>query len=507
MLTPYPNKAQALQANPADPKKKSNNTFALLLGPVLFALVYLFMPAESVGEQGRAVLACTAWIAAWWITEAIPIPATSLLPIILFPVTGALEARAATAAYGDSTVFLFLGGFVMALAMEKWNLHRRIALHIIAAVGTNVRMIVLGFMLATGFLSLWISNTATAMMMLPIGLAVVTQLQALLQQASTTNTRQSSNFGKALMLGIAYGASIGGLGTLIGTPTNAIFAAVVRQLYQADISFALWMLFGIPLSAIFLLICWLYLTRIAYPLSSIRLSDTNNSIQQELTALAKVSVQEKRVLLVFGLTALAWITRSLVLNRYIPALDDTIISLTGAICMFILPAGKTENTKLLDWEAGRKLPWGLLLLFGGGLAIAAGFKESGLAAWIGQQLVILKEVEFILLLLAVIFIVNFLTEITSNVATATVFLPVMASLSQAIGVHPYSLMVATSLAASCAFMLPVATPPNAIVFGSGYFSIKEMARTGFWLNILSVILLTLYVYYLLPLFWEIPVIE
>ncbi len=484
-----------------EPFQKNKIPVKLLTGPLLFILIILFLPSQEVGEQGRAILACTAWIAAWWITEAIPIPVTSLLPIILFPLSGALAARPTTAAYGDSTVFLFLGGFVMALAMERWNLHRRIALHIIAAVGTNVHMIVLGFMLATGFLSMWISNTATAMMMLPIGLAVVSQLQYLLSQSQSNAGSNATNFGKALMLGIAYGASIGGLATLVGTPTNAIFAAVVRQLYQADISFALWMLFGTPLSAIFLLLCWFYLTRIAYPLRAAHLPAGNPSIKAELAALGKISTQEKRVMLIFGLTALAWVSRTFLLNRFLPSLDDTIISLVGATCMFIVPASNTDTHKLLNWEVSKQLPWGLLLLFGGGLAIAAGFKESGLAAWLGQQLVVLKEIEFILLLLVVVLLVNFLTEITSNVATATVILPVMAALADAIGVHPYGLMVATSLAASCAFMLPVATPPNAIVFGSGYFRIKDMAKTGFWLNLLSVLLLTLYIYYVLPLVW------
>lgn len=474
--------------------------FGLALGPLLFMLIYWSAWPADLGPEARAMLASTLWIAAWWITEPIPIPATSLLPILLLPLLGAASLEHTAAAYGNPVIFLFLGGFIIALAMESWGLHKRIALHIIALVGTHQRGMVFGFMLATGLLSMWISNTATTMMMLPIGIAIVVSLTSFNGEGQLD---KSNKFGKALMLGIAYAASIGGLGTLIGTPGNAIFAAVVKQLYGQEISFVGWMMLGVPLSVLLLFICWFILVRIFFPLPASSAGGAQQ-IKEELLALGPLKREEKWIIAIFMLTSLAWISRSFLLNPYFPALDDSMIAIGASLLIFIIPAKSTDYSKgLLSWEAAVRLPWGILLLFGGGLALAAGFKSSGLAEYIGTRMVTIQTMELMVILLIIVATVNFLTEITSNVATATMMLPIMASLAQAIGIHPYGPMLAVCLASSCAFMLPVATPPNAVIFSAGYLQMKDMVRTGFWLNILSIIIITLIIYYLLPFIWNI----
>lgn len=505
----------------------AKRTFPLLLGPLLFVLILLFVRPAGMSGPARAVLAATVWIATWWILEPVPIPVTSLLPLVLFPLTGALGGGDTASAYGSEIIFLFLGGFVLALAMEKWDLHRRIALTIVKGMGTNPRRVVLGFMLATGFLSCWISNTATAMMMTPIALAVAGQLARLSGRSGGT-----PDLTRALLLGVAYGASIGGLGTLIGTPGNAILAGVVQRLFGVEITFARWMLFGMPLAALLLLGCWVHLTRVAFRLSADHVSPTDVStpdastpdvstlardeVARELAALGAVSPEERRVGVVFLVMALAWISRSFLLTPWLPGVTDTVIAVAGAAVLFLLPAGApppaqprsdtAEDRSLLVWSDAAVLPWGILLLFGGGLAVARGFQETGLADWLGGQLTVLEAVPFVVLLLTVALLVNFLTEITSNVATATMILPVMAALAQAIDVHPYGLMIAAVVASSCAFMLPVATPPNAIVFGSGHVRMKDMVRAGVWLNFLSVGVITLLVYFLLPWVWDLDLL-
>jgi sodium-dependent dicarboxylate transporter 2/3/5 len=473
----------------------------LLLGPFLFVIVLLFVGPQDLSSEAIAVLAGTIWIATWWITEAIPIPATSLLPIILFPLTGALSIEETTTSYGHRMIFLYMGGFMIALAMEKWNLHKRIALTIISFVGTNIRSIIFGFMVSTALLSMWISNTATTMMMLPIALAVARQFgEFFTLQAGDKARAEEKKFGLSLMLGIAYAASIGGMATLIGTPTNAIFSAVAKEYYDTGISFSDWMKFGLPLSLILLIICWVYLTMIAFRPAFQKFTHVSDTIHNELRKLGKVKREEKNIIIVFGLTALAWITRSFVLSRIIPAIDDTIIAITGALVLFLVPAGKDDT--ILDWTTARKLPWGILLLFGGGLAIASGFSQTGLAAWIGNEIQYVSGTHYIIILLVVTATVNFLTEITSNVATASILLPIMASISMALGFHPYGLMISSCLAASCAFMLPVATPPNAIVFSSGYIKIPDMVRAGLWMNIISVIIIVIAMRYFLPVVWD-----
>ncbi len=469
----------------------------LILGPVIFLLIFFLEPFSGLSSEANAVLASTVWIALWWITEAIPIPATSLLPLILFPLTGALGIEATGAAYGDKLIFLFMGGFFIAIAIEKWNLHKRIALNIILLIGTDLKRIVLGFMIATAFLSMWISNTATAVMMLPIGIAIIKQLR----EGSGLGD-SLDGFSRVLMLSIAYAASIGGISTLIGTPPNLVLAGVVEEFYGISIDFGKWMLFAFPLSISLLMLAWLYLVKIAYPLSSLSFPGGTKEIERQLNLLGKMSFEEKSVLVVFSITALAWISKSFLLVKIFPAIDDSIIALTGAMLLFILPARNKDSVHLLSWKAAREIPWGIILLFGGGLAIAEGFQDSGLATSIAEGMSRFEGISLFLLLLTVVALINFLTEITSNVATTAMVLPVLAPIAMSIGVHPFGLLFGATIAASCAFMLPVATPPNAVVFGSNYVRMKDMVRTGFALNLLSIILIIIYIYFVLPLVWD-----
>ncbi len=480
----------------------SKKNIGLLLGPLGFILVkYLFHP-EGLSPEANAILAGTVWIAIWWITEAIPIAATALLPIILFPLTGGLGLSETTASYGHIYVFLYIGGFILAIAIEKWKLHKRIALTIIKIVGTNVNFIILGFMIATAFLSMWISNTASAVMILPVGMAIVSQLR----DNPATIENENIIFGKALMLAIAYSASIGGISTLIGTPPNLVLAGIIKQTYGIEISFAQWFLLGFPIAVIMLLICWIYLTRFAYQFKQKEFPGGRQEIKKQLQELGPISYEEKAVFIIFLLTAFSWITRSFLLKSFIPTIDDTIIAIFFGVLLFIIPS-KNKEINLMTWEDAVKLPWGIVLLFGGGMALALGFETSGLATFIGTQLTSLEAVSLFLVILILVASVNFLTEVTSNLATTAMLLPVLVSLAAALGLHPYYLLIGATLAASCAFMLPVATPPNAVVFGSGYLKIEDMFKKGFVLNIISILLITLFVYYLLPVFWDLPEIS
>lgn len=479
-------------------KKLSAASIGLFLGPLSFILILFFAKPDDLSPEGVAMMAATSWVAIWWITEAAPIAATSLLPLVLFPLVGVMGIKDTSVAYSDPMVLLYMGGFMIAMTIEKWNLHKRIALTIISIIGTDLKKIILGFMVATAFLSMWISNTATALMMLPIGMAVVNQLGTNLRGTSITENQ----IGQALMLGIAYSASIGGMATIIGTPTNIVLIAVVKEMYNYEIGFAEWMMVGVPIALGLLMICWLYLVKVAYPFPSLHLPGGREEINRQIQLLGSMTKEEKRVLAVFVVVSFCWMSRTFLLNTFVPVLDDTIIALAGALLLFLIPASKEKKGRLLDWKTAEKLPWGILLLFGGGLAIAAGFQVTGLAHWIGVQFVALENVPFWLFLLAIITAVNFLTEITSNTATASMILPILAAVALAMGVHPFGLMVSATLAASCAFMLPVATPPNAIVFGSGYLTIPDMMKVGIWMNILSIILLSLITYFLLPLVWD-----
>jgi sodium-dependent dicarboxylate transporter 2/3/5 len=479
------------------------NTLGRFAGPLAFLLLYFLVPTTGLPEEGKIMLGLTLWMAIWWITEAVPIAGTALLPLIVLPLLGIVSIKQVSSNYMDPTVLLYMGGFLLATAIEKWGLHRRIALNIINLLGTDLRRIVLGFMLATGFLSMWISNSATALMMLPIGLAVIGQFK---NHLGDENGILSTHLAKNILLGIAYAASIGGMATLIGTPTNNILRAVVEKLYNYTIDFNEWMLFAFPFTVVLMAIAWFYLVNFGNPLpKKFQLSEAKSVIQEQLTKLGKITFEEKTVLIVFGLVCFSWITRSFLLAPLLPALDDTIIALIGVLLLLILPSsGKSEpKGRILDWKTAEQIPWGVLILFGGGLALAEGFKETGLADWIGQHLSLIEGVSFFVLLLIIVAAVNFLTEVTSNVATASMLLPILASVAIKLDVHPFGLMVGATLAASCAFMLPVATPPNAVVFGPGYLKIKDMVKAGLWLNIISIILLSLMVYFILPWLWKI----
>ncbi len=468
----------------------------LFAGPLFFFLIQLFFKPPGLSSNGVAVLAATVWMAVWWIAEVVPIAVTALLPIVLFPLSGGLALESTTAAYGHRFIFLFMGSFMIAIAIEKWNLHKRIALNIIKLIGTKVSSIILGFMIATAILSMWISNTAATVMMFPIGLAIIKQFGGDYPVASQSNT----NFGKALMLAIAYSASIGGMATLIGTPPNMIFAGVVYEMYHIEISFAQWIIIGLPVALVLLFICWKYLTNIAFGFKGEKLTGGKNEIQKILHGMGPMQLQEKAVLAIFIMTALLWIFKNL-LQKIIPGLNDSITALIAGISLFVIPSGIKHQT-LISWKDALKMPWGIFLLFGGGMALAQGFKTSGLALWIGTQMSLLQVLPFILLILLLVASVNFLTEMTSNMATTAMLLPILASIALSIGVNPYSMLVAGTLAASCAFMLPVATPPNAIIFGSGLLRIPDMVRTGIWLNLISIIIVTAIVYFLLPLIWN-----
>jgi sodium-dependent dicarboxylate transporter 2/3/5 len=475
----------------------SKQVIGRILGPLSFFYILFFFHPEGLSDSANAVLASVAWVAIWWITEAIPIYVTALLPLVLFPLSGGLDLTTTASSYGHKYIFLYMGGFVLAIAIEKWNLHKRIALSIINIIGTNVINIILGFMLATAFLSMWISNTAATVIILPIAMAIVSQLN----DNPDTQVNENKIFGKALMLSIAYSASIGGISTLIGTPTNLVLAGVVETTFGKEITFTEWFVLGFPISVLLLFICWYYLTRFAFDFNQKEFPGGRKEIATQLKALGKMSFEEKIVLVVFAGTAFAWISRSFLLQKLIPAMDDTIIAMISVVILFLLPSGQ-KNKKIILWEDAVKLPWGILILFGGGLTLALGFESSGLALWIGSKLTALETLPFILLLLILITLVNFLTEITSNIATTAILLPVLVSLAPVLGVHPYYLMIGATLAASCAFMLPVATPPNAVVFGSGYLEMDDMVKKGFWLNIISILILTAAVYLVLPLLWD-----
>jgi len=478
-------------------KRLTSGTLGLVLGPLLFAFVQFGPSAEGLSAEATAALAVALWVGTWWVTEAVPIAVSALLPIVLFPLTGALDLGTTTAAYGHKYVFLYLGGFLLAIAIEKVNLHRRIALFIIASIGTRMRMIVLGFMVATAFLSMWISNTATSVMMLPIGLAIIAQYR----DHPDTPENEHTQFGKMLMLAIAYSASIGGIGTLIGTPPNLVLAGIVKELYGVEIGFLEWMLLALPLSILLLALCWVYLTRFAVKLKADDFTGGVEEIKRQREALGPIHRDEKKVGIVFLLTAVAWISRSFLLSPILPAIDDTIIALSSGIALFVI-RGSNGKGAILSWDDSKRIPWGILILFGGGLAIAQGFKDTGLAQWFAEQLITLEFLPLIVMTLVLVAAINFLTEITSNLATTAMILPVLAPLAAAMGVHPYIFMIGATLAASCAFMLPVATPPNAVVFGSGYVSMKDMIRAGLGLNLISILLITVWVFYLLPIFWN-----
>jgi solute carrier family 13 (sodium-dependent dicarboxylate transporter), member 2/3/5 len=463
-------------------------TIGLIAGPIVLITLLLLPAPDGMSIAAWRTAAVGIFMAIWWITEAVPIPATALTPLVLFPLLDVMPVGATAAPFANPVIFLFLGGFVLALAMQRHNLHRRIALLVVRAVGVRPPMVVLGFMAATAFLSMWVSNTATAVMMLPIGLSVIQ-----LVQPDAGDGPAEFNFAICLMLGIAYAASIGGLATLIGTPPNALLAAFMFETYAIEIGFAQWMLVGLPLTIVSLPLAWLVLTRAVFPIRIREIPGGRAAIRVEYDRLGEPSAAEKWIGAIFTTTALLWITRPL-LGAWLPGLTDTGIAIAAAVTTFIVPLNLRRGEFLMDWQTAEKLPWGVLLLFGGGLALAGAVSETGLAEWIGSALAGLDRLPLPLVIALVTAVVIFLTELTSNTATAAAFLPLIAPLAVGLGEDPLLLLVPAAIAASCAFMLPVATPPNAIVYGGGYVTVPQMARGGVWLNLMFIALITAVAY-------------
>jgi len=472
-----------------------------LLSVAILALTDL-NPANSVVTRMAAV---AVLMAGWWITEAIPIPATALLPVALFPLLGIMNGKQVAGAYFNNIIFLFIGGFIMALAMQRWGLHRRIALRTLLLIGGGPRRIVLGFMVATAFLSMWISNTAATMMMMPIAMAVITRMK------ETTDEHTGSRFAVGLLIGIAYASSIGGMATLIGTPPNLAFTRIFSISFPnaPEIGFAQWILFGLPCSAIFLTIAWGVLTLFFARRPKKTTTTTGHEpFKEELRRMGRTSYEERVVLVLFVLLAVLWMTRqSITVGAVtIPGwstifaapdfIDDGTVAIAVALLMFLIPSRSKSGERLMDWETATRLHWGIVILFGGGFALAAGFVESGLSAWVGGQLAGLPNVSPVVLVASTCTALTFLTELTSNTATTQMVLPLLASLATAIKTNPLLLMIPATLSASCAFMLPVATPPNAIIFGSGEVKMGDMVKAGIVMNLIGVVLITAMVYLL-----------
>ncbi|MDN5842559.1 MAG: DASS family sodium-coupled anion symporter [Alcaligenaceae bacterium] len=464
----------------------------MILGLLLLVICIVTDPPGGMSEKAWSATGLALLMAVWWATEAIPIPATSLLPILLIPLLGIDTLGKATSPYASSVIFLFLGGFVIGLAMQRWNLHRRIALSILAAMGSQPRKQIAGIMIATGFLSMWVSNTATAIMMLPIGMSVADMLTS-----DESSPAENNRFMTAMLLAIAYAASIGGVATLIGTPPNAFLAGFLSESYGVEIGFGQWMLLGVPVAVIMMVFTWWWLTRKGFDLKA---ADGGHTVQQALHDLGPMGRGEKMVSVIFVLAALAWIFRPL-LADFIPGLNDTSIAIAAALLLFAIPVDVKTRVFVMDWESAGKLPWGVLLLFGGGLSLSAAISSSGLALWIAENMNWVATLPGLFMMVVVIVVILGLTELTSNTATAATFLPLLGALAIAQGIPPAMLAIPAAIAASCAFMMPVATPPNAIVFGTGHMKIQSMIKAGFALNIASVVVVTCLCYLLVGAIW------
>lgn len=473
-----------------------------IVGPLLFVIMLLSPAPEDLPLVGWRVAAATVLIATWWVTEVIPISATALLPLVLFPVLGIETMNATAAPYAAPMIFLFLGGFIIALGMQRWGLHRRIALNIIKVIGTHPSGIIAGFMVASALLSMWVSNTATTMMMLPIGLSVIELARP--SAANTVSESESRAFGISLMLAIAYASSVGGLGTLVGTPTNALVVAFMSQTYGFEISFVEWMMVGVPMVVVILPITHFVLTRLAFPLRLKSLPGGREYIDSELIRLGAMSKAEKLVAFVFGLTATLWVFQPLI-SGFIPGLSDTSIAIFCALLLFLIPVNLKKGEFLMTWKYAERLPWGVLILFGSGLTLAGAIQRSGLAEWIGGYLDGIGGWPVILVIALMTAVIIFFTELASNSATAAAFLPILASVMIGIGENPLLVAVPVAIAASCAFMLPVATPPNAIVYGSGIMTIPQMARAGFLLNLACIVVITALTYTLVVFLFGIEI--
>lgn len=476
--------------------KIGHKSVNMLIGMVLFTIM-IFLPAPDGMEQaGWNVAAVTVLLAYWWSSEALPVPVTSLLPIVLFPAFGIATIGEATAPYAAPTILLLLGGFIMATGLAKWNLHRRIALNVLVRVGNNPVALIGGFMAVTAMISMWISNTASTLMMVPIAISLASEI---VPKRDTKTT----GFILCLILGIAYGANIGGFGTPIGTPPNLLVIAFMKESFGIEVSFLSWMMFGIPATIVMLPIACFVLTKLAHPFDLSNNSVAHDVLQQKLDDMGPVSIPERRMAMAFAFVAFMWVFRTPIQNNLglFPWLSDALIAVAGAILMFMIPSGSTDKkqSKLLDWETANTLPWGVLLLFGGGLSLAAAVKATGLAVWIGSEMGAIGTLDLIFIIFILVSLVVFLTELTSNTATVATLLPILGALAVATGIDPMMLFVPVAISASCAFMLPVATGPNAVVFSSGQVTIPQMATAGFKVNLFAIFAVTAISYSLVPI--------
>jgi len=470
--------------------------WGLFIGPVLFLILSL-LSGDIISPQADAVLAVALWMIIWWVSEAVHIAVTALLPLLLFPLLNVAEMQEVSQHYGNPIIFLFFGGFVMALALQKVNLHRRIALNIVKLTGTSPERVILGFMIATAFMSMWISNTASTVVMLPIALSVI----QLLIDDEDGFTKKDKNFALNMMLGIAIAANAGGIATIIGTPPNSVLIALLESEYQIEISFFQWMQFGLPFSFVFVGLAYLVLVKWIFPCKGIQFSRSAALIREEIKNLGNMTRHEKQVAIIFIITVALWISRGFI-QKALPnlAINDTLISICGAIAMFAIPASFKKPQFILDWKDTEKLSWGILLLFGGGLALASGMKSSGIVDLVTNAIAASNWSIYLIVTLLILLMI-FMTELMSNVALVTVLAPVIAGIAIGIDIPLLQLLIPITMAASCAFMLPMATPPNAIVFASGHVKVSQMAKIGFILNIIAVILLMLYYLFVIPLFF------
>lgn len=477
------------------PQSRGINPKGIIAGLIAFTLFYLFFAPDGLDRPAQIVAAIGAMMAIWWATEAIPLPATAMLPIIAFPLAGVMSIADATAPYANPIIFLFLGGFLVALAVERSQLHRRIALVIFRMMGSSGKGLVAGFMLAAALLSMWISNTSTTLMLFPIAVSLAMVVG---ETSPRLSDKAKHDFQIALLLGLAYGASIGGVATLVGTPTNAFMVGFLQSEFQLEIAFARWMMVGIPVTLILLPLGWFLLTHLLFPVAFASSDETRAELDRRYEALGAMSNAEKRTAILFGLLISGWVLRKPIASALgLEGLSDAGVAMTAALLAFMIPSGSDRHA-LVTWEDTKKLPWGVLILFGGGLSLASALSSTGLTLWLGHQMAPLGVINPLLLVVALTSLVIFLTELTSNVATTATLLPVVAALAIELGVDPLMLVVPVTIAASCAFMLPVATPPNAIVFSSGEIQIREMMRAGLWLNIVSIVLVSLVAVWLVP---------
>ncbi|GGW47601.1 SLC13 family permease [Arenibacter certesii] len=468
----------------------------LILGPLLF-FILINLPSVMVSEKGDAVIAVAVWMVIWWISEAVSISVTALFPLILFPLLKVMPIAEVGANYGSPIIFLFFGGFVLALALEKVNLHKRIALNIIRITGTTPNKVILGFMIATASLSMWISNTASTVVMLPIAMSVI----RLLIHDTDGFTKDDRNFALNVMLGIAFSANAGGIATVIGTPPNSILIGLLENEYNIEISFLKWMMIGLPFSIVMIAIIYWVLVKWMFPNKQLKFTASKQVIDEELKKLGPMSGKEKMVLVIFAITVFLWIFRALI-NEIFPslALSDTIISMMAAIALFAIPFNIKKGDFIIGWTDTEKLAWGILILFGGGLALAQGMSVSGIVDMVATMIAN-SEIGVLLTVTLLLFLILFMTELMSNVALIAVLAPVVAGIAIGLGIPILYLLIPVTIASSCAFMLPMATPPNAIVFASGHIKVYQMARVGIILNLISVVLLTLVFQFILPLLY------